>query len=220
MSFCTSHQAYSRRKRESVRRLKLALAQDRLTLRYQPIFAAADGRAEAAEALLRWRQPDEESDDLGKLLLAAERSPVIFALEAWAIEVCFRDAAWWHAEALPGLRVNLNLSAREFQRADLLPTLTRALETHRLDAERVTLEVTETSAIHEPEAVSRIRAADARTSGNSPVACAWTVRYASRRATRTCTSARAHWAWSEAGSASQWGASSLPSADRRRSHRA
>jgi EAL domain-containing protein (putative c-di-GMP-specific phosphodiesterase class I) len=151
-----SHEAYSQRKRESIRRLKLALAEDRLTLRYQPIFAAADGQAEAAEALLRWRHPDDESDELGTLLLAAERSPVIFALEAWAISVCFQDAAWWQAEALPGLRVNLNLSAREFQRSQLLSALTRALETHHLDPAGVTLELTETSAIHEPKAVSRM----------------------------------------------------------------
>jgi EAL domain-containing protein (putative c-di-GMP-specific phosphodiesterase class I) len=159
-----SHQAHAQRKRESIRRLKLAQAEGRLTLKYQPIFAAADGRALSAEALLRWRRPEEESDDLSELLLAAERSPVIFALEAWAIEVCFRDAAAWQSGPLPDLRVNLNLSAREFHRADLLTRLTRALAEARLDPARLTLEVTETSAIHEPEQVSkmleRLRAMD------------------------------------------------------------
>lgn len=48
-----SDQAHEQRKRESIRRLKVALAEGRLTLKYQPIFAAADGRALSAEALLR-----------------------------------------------------------------------------------------------------------------------------------------------------------------------
>jgi EAL domain-containing protein (putative c-di-GMP-specific phosphodiesterase class I) len=149
-----SQKAQSVRKRESIRRLKLALAEGRLTLKYQPIFAAADGRPLSAEALLRWRHPERESDDLAHLLRAAESSPVIFALEAWAIDVCFRDAAAWQSGPLPDLRVNLNLSAREFRRADLPARLRQALAAARLDPARLTLEVTETSAIHEPEPVS------------------------------------------------------------------
>ena len=142
------------RKRESIRRLKQALAEQRLVLQYQPIFRAHDLSPVAAEALLRWRSPAAEADDLGDLLHAAERSPVIFALENWAMEVCFRDAAAWQAGPLPDLRVNLNLSAREFQRPDLLVRVMDARERHRLDPAKLTLEITETSAIGAPEDVA------------------------------------------------------------------
>jgi EAL domain-containing protein (putative c-di-GMP-specific phosphodiesterase class I) len=144
------------RKRESVRRLKEALAQDRLTLLYQPIFRARDRKPTTAEALLRWRRPHEEADDLGGLLAAAERSPVIFALEVWAMRACFREAAAWQRGALPDLRVNLNLSAREFQRGDLPRKVLRELHAAGLDPARLTLEITETSAIHDPAEVARI----------------------------------------------------------------
>jgi EAL domain-containing protein (putative c-di-GMP-specific phosphodiesterase class I) len=143
------------RARESVRRLKQAMADDRLALRYQPIFRAADRRPVAAEALLRWRRPEQEEDDLGALLAAAERSPVIFALETWGMQACFRDAAAWQSGPLPGLRVNLNLSAREFRRKDLLPRVVRALEAQALDPRQVTLEITESSAIHSPDETAR-----------------------------------------------------------------
>jgi EAL domain-containing protein (putative c-di-GMP-specific phosphodiesterase class I) len=142
------------RKRESIRRLKQALAEHRLALRYQPIFRAHDLSPVAAEALLRWRSPAAEVDDLGDLLHAAERSPVIFALENWAMEVCFRDAAAWQAGPLPDVRVNLNLSAREFQRPDLLVRVMDARERHGLDPAKATLEITETSAIGAPEDVA------------------------------------------------------------------
>ena len=144
------------RKRESIRRLKLAMAEDRLTLLYQPIFSAAGRRAVTAEALLRWRHPDREEDDLGLLLAAAERSPVIFALETWAMRECFRDAAAWQAGPLPELRVNLNLSAREFQRGELPRRVRRELDRAGMDPARLTLEITETSAIHGPDDVARI----------------------------------------------------------------
>lgn len=149
-----SPRADQMRKRESVRRLKQALAEQRLALRYQPIFRAHDLAPVAAEALLRWRSPEAEADDLGDLLEAAERSPVIFALENWAMEVCFRDAAAWQAGPLPNLRVNLNLSAREFQRPDLLVRVRDARERHGLDPAKLTLEITETSAIGAPEDVA------------------------------------------------------------------
>jgi EAL domain-containing protein (putative c-di-GMP-specific phosphodiesterase class I) len=136
--------------------LKQALADDRLVLEYQPIVRATDRRPVAAEALLRWRWPDEEVDSLGDLLAAAEHSPVIFALETWAMGICFQDAASWQSGPLAGMRVNLNLSAREFRRADLLPRLGRALQRTRFDPAQLTLEITESSAIHSPDDAIRI----------------------------------------------------------------
>ena len=144
------------RKRESIRRLKLAMAEDRLTLLYQPIFRATDRRPVAAEALLRWRRPRAEDDDVAELLAAAEHSPVIFALEAWAMGQCFREAAAWQRGPLPDLRVNLNLSAREFQRSSLPRRVQRELQRAGMDPARLTLEITETSAIHDPDEVARV----------------------------------------------------------------
>jgi EAL domain-containing protein (putative c-di-GMP-specific phosphodiesterase class I) len=149
-----SPQAHKVRQRESIRRLKLALAENRLVLDYQPIFQARNGKPVAAEALLRWRYPDQEAEVLGDLLQAAEDSPVIFTLETWAMHVCFRDAASWQSGPLPDVRVNLNLSAREFRREDLADRLTQAMEESRVDPGRVTLEITETSAIGAPEEVA------------------------------------------------------------------
>lgn len=138
----------SLRKRESIRRLKEALAEDRLALHYQPIVDLATGRPVSAEALLRWRQPQAEQGTLTDLAAAAEHSPVIFALERWTMDRCCREAAVWQRGPLPGLRVNLNLSAREFQRARLPAILRKAFDRTEMDPARVTLEVTESSAIH------------------------------------------------------------------------
>lgn len=132
-------------KREAIRRLKQALAEDRFVLHYQPIVNTADGRVESVEALLRWRRPGEDKDDLAELITSAERSPVIFKLENWTLEQAFGAARGWQDAGVNGVRVGVNLSAREFPRADLVGRVRRRLARARLAPERVALEITETS---------------------------------------------------------------------------
>jgi len=133
------------RKRTAIQRLKKALVEDRLVPLYQPIVSARDSRVERVEALLRWRKPKKERETLTDLIWAAERSPVIFKLENWILDRSFQAAAAWRKAGLTGVRVNVNLSAREFPRADLVARLTRRLGGAHLDPSGVGLEITETS---------------------------------------------------------------------------
>jgi EAL domain-containing protein (putative c-di-GMP-specific phosphodiesterase class I) len=134
-------------KREAIRRLKAAMADDRFVLHYQPIVGAHDGCAVAAEALLRWRSPEREGDAIAELIQAAERSPVIFKLENWALGQALRDARGWRDQGLDGLRVAVNLSAREFPRVNLLRRVAQQLSAVGLPASALALEITESSAV-------------------------------------------------------------------------
>jgi EAL domain-containing protein (putative c-di-GMP-specific phosphodiesterase class I) len=142
------------RKREAIRRLKAALAEQRFVLHYQPFVAAPDLRIAGVEALLRWRTPDDEQDDLTDLVLQAERSPVIFKLENWTLDQALRAAQAWQQAGLTGLRVNVNHSAREFPRADLVRRFKRRLAAAGLDPTTIGLEITETSSMREFSAVA------------------------------------------------------------------
>ena len=92
--------------------------------------------------------------NLTDLIWAAERSPVIFKLENWILDRSFQAAAAWEKAGLPDVRVNVNLSAREFPRADLVGRVTRWLAAARLDPSGVGLEITETSSMQSFEAVA------------------------------------------------------------------
>jgi EAL domain-containing protein (putative c-di-GMP-specific phosphodiesterase class I) len=142
------------RKREAIRELKDAMAGDRLRLLYQPVVNVTDGRVERVEALLRWRKPKQEAATLTDLIWSAERSPVIFKLENWILDQSFRDAAGWKAAGLEGVRVNVNLSAREFPRADLVGRVARRLRSARLPPAAIGLEITETSSMRRFDEVS------------------------------------------------------------------
>lgn len=141
------------RQRECIRILKQALAEDRLVVHYQPIVEARSRRPVSVEALLRWRDDHGDNDPLPGLVKAAERSPVIFQLERWAIERSCREAASWPS-ALRDLRINLNVSAREFDRGGFALRLTRMVRRSGVEPRRVTLEITETSALRDPETVA------------------------------------------------------------------
>jgi EAL domain-containing protein (putative c-di-GMP-specific phosphodiesterase class I) len=142
------------RKREAIRQLKGALEEERFILHYQPIVAARDARVAGVEALLRWRKPKKEQESLTTLIGAVERSPVIFKLENWTLGRAFDAASAWQGAGLAGLRVNVNLSAREFPRADLVGRVTRRLESAGLPPSVVGLEITETSGMSDFAAVA------------------------------------------------------------------
>jgi EAL domain-containing protein (putative c-di-GMP-specific phosphodiesterase class I) len=133
-------------KREAIRRLKVALVGDRFVLHYQPIVDARDGRAVSAEALIRWRDPDEDPDAIRELLQSAERSPVIFKLENWALDQALQAASEWRDAGLT-LRVGVNLSAREFPRTDLSGRIRYRLSAAGLPPSALALEITESSGI-------------------------------------------------------------------------
>jgi EAL domain-containing protein (putative c-di-GMP-specific phosphodiesterase class I) len=141
------------RKREAVRRLKQALAGDDLFLHYQPLADAATGRPVSVEALLRWSAERYEGE-LAQLICAAERSPLIFRLENWTLKQALGTAAAWESEPLASLRLNVNISARGFDRKELAARVLRQAEDAGFPARKLALEITETSALRDLDDVA------------------------------------------------------------------
>jgi EAL domain-containing protein (putative c-di-GMP-specific phosphodiesterase class I) len=140
-------------KREAIHRLKTALEGERFMLCYQPIVSIADARVDRVEALLRWRTPQPEQALLTDLIWSAERSPVIFGLENWTLHQACHAASAWRGAGL-ALRVNVNVSTRQFTRADLVDRLTRQLSSTGLQPHGLGLEITETSRMSDFTAVA------------------------------------------------------------------
>jgi len=121
--------------------LDRALDEKNLVLLYQPIHDVKTGAVIAAEALLRQRRESGEIREAGIITAAAEDGPELFQLDSWVVHAACRDAAQWQ-----NVRLNINLSPREFQEGDLLARLPSLLDPHNLN-----LEITETSYIDDPE---------------------------------------------------------------------
>lgn len=123
-----------------------------LLLVYQPIHDARTGSVVAAEALLRQRRESGEIREASVIQEAAEESSgsELFTLDHLLVKQAWMDAALWQ-RSHPEVRLNVNLSPREFQEGNVLPRLEGLVSSCGIDRHKVNLEITETSYIEKPE---------------------------------------------------------------------
>lgn len=133
-----------------------ALDNDELTLFYQPKYCAPRGPIIGFEALLRWQHPARGLLTPDKFLPMAEKTGMIVTIGNWVINEACRQLHSWHLQGHPHWSVAVNLSALQFEQCNLVETVTTALAKHQIPAELLTLEVTETTAMRDPEESVRI----------------------------------------------------------------
>jgi diguanylate cyclase (GGDEF)-like protein len=124
--------------------LRGAESRNELQLHYQPVVNLDDGSPVGFEALVRW-QPDGHLLHLpADFIELAEETGEILPIGRWVIaEGCRRVRAWQTRYGMPGLRLYVNLSARQFRDPGLVPMIVSALARTGLDASSLTLEITE-----------------------------------------------------------------------------
>ncbi|HVT59268.1 MAG TPA: EAL domain-containing protein [Thermoanaerobaculia bacterium] len=131
--------------------LRKALAQGELMLLYQPVLDAASGRIEGVEALLRWQHPVRGLLQPADFLWIAELSGLSNPIDLWVLGTACRDAQSWHDQGADWLRIAVNLSARPFQRSDLIERVKDVLWETGLPSSCLELEITETLAMQNAE---------------------------------------------------------------------
>ncbi len=144
--------------------LRAAIEQGGLELHYQPIHNVATGHVEALEALVRWRHPVHGMMDPSRFVHIAEESGLIHALGERVLDTACADLHAWHTQGFPQLRMAVNLSAREFDRADLVDCVVDTLKRHAVPADSLELEITESALVEDIDAVAD-RAGHLRRSG-------------------------------------------------------
>jgi diguanylate cyclase (GGDEF)-like protein len=136
--------------------LWLAKDNNELRLFYQPKFCAPRGPIIGFEALLRWQHPRRGLLAPDVFLPLAEKTGLIVTMGNWVIDEACRQLREWHLQGNTDWSVAVNLSALQFEQAGLVETVVNALETHRIPPELLTLEVTETTAMRNPDESVRI----------------------------------------------------------------
>jgi diguanylate cyclase (GGDEF)-like protein/PAS domain S-box-containing protein len=133
--------------------LQSGLERGELRLFYQPIVNLDNGEMVGAEALIRWQHPERGLLTPDKFLPVAEESGLIVQVGSWAVgEACRRLRDWdrLNGHGSPfGLAVNL--SARELTHPDVVTTVLNAVRRSALDPHRLTIEVTESTAMADRE---------------------------------------------------------------------
>jgi EAL domain-containing protein (putative c-di-GMP-specific phosphodiesterase class I) len=137
--------------------LRRAVETGALTLSFQPICELSSGRITSFEALARWTNEDGIKLSPNDFIPVAEETGLIVPLGRWAMDEAARTIAEWDCRAGGdcGVRVAVNLSAIQLQR-DQVPTMVReALDRHGIDGTRLTLELTESAIVTDPDRISR-----------------------------------------------------------------
>lgn len=135
--------------------LRAAIDSDGLELYYQPKRHLADGRIDAAEALVRWTRPGRGMVSPEQFVTVAEETGNIGRLTRWVLARGIAQAAELARAGHP-MRISINLSARDIGDMELPDRVADLLRVHRLPATSLTLEVTESAVIGEPEAALQV----------------------------------------------------------------
>lgn len=144
--------------------LRMALAGEEFELFYQPLVNLKSGRIATCEALLRWNHPVRGTVSPVDIIPVAEDMGLIVDLGRWILrKACMECMKWPEA-----VSVAVNFSPQQFHQRDVLSEVRYALEVSGLPADRLEIEITESSLLHNTQlthdVLSQLRAIGVRIS--------------------------------------------------------
>lgn len=123
--------------------LRSAVEHDELRLHYQPQAEPHSLRVVGVEALVRWQHPELGWVPASEIVSIAEESGLIVPLGRWVIRQAVRQAQAWREQGIDGLRMAVNISARQARDEDFVDFIATALERTGGSPELLELEITE-----------------------------------------------------------------------------
>jgi diguanylate cyclase (GGDEF)-like protein/PAS domain S-box-containing protein len=139
--------------------LRLALDRGQFELHYQPQFSVSGRRITGMEALVRWRHPRRGLIPPNNFIPLAEENGLIVRLSDWVINEACRQMAEWAAQGFSDFTIAVNISPREFERADFVQRILRPIAQHKVDPGRLEVEITESLLMSDAEAIiDKVRA--------------------------------------------------------------
>jgi diguanylate cyclase (GGDEF)-like protein/PAS domain S-box-containing protein len=148
--FCSSELKACAKERLSLETaLRKALKQKELELYYQPKIVLETGKLAGAEALLRWHHPEWGIITPDRFIGIAEDTGLIIELGEWVLREACRTACEWNRVGNVRLKVAINLSARQFDKKNLVETIRMILADTACRPEWVEMEITESLLLEE-----------------------------------------------------------------------
>lgn len=148
---------------EAVARLDLesdlikALEDKEFSLFYQPIVHLESGVISGFEALIRWKQEKRGLISPSDFIPVVEETGMIIPLGEWILKTACQQIKAWN-EKFPGLslKMNVNLSRRQFDQTDLVPQIEVVLSQLNLPGHFLQLEITESMIMRDVEAAHKL----------------------------------------------------------------
>ncbi|MGN6482645.1 putative bifunctional diguanylate cyclase/phosphodiesterase, partial [Luteibacter sp.] len=135
--------------------LREALQRGELDVEYQPKRHLHDGSLAGVEALARWHHPVRGDVPPSVFVAVAERSGLIHGLGEYVLRAVLAQVQAWDKAGRHVDYVAINLSMHELSRPAFVETLHRVVRSFGVDPTRIRFELTESTAMREPEETLR-----------------------------------------------------------------
>ncbi len=119
-------------------------------LLYQPTFDLQSKTVTGVEALIRWRHPSRGVIAPDQFIPLAEATGMIVPIGRWVLTEACLQAAEWHRRGYP-IGIAVNVSGRQLDSDRFLDDVSEALIHSGLDPVTLTLEITETRLMEDPD---------------------------------------------------------------------
>ena len=136
--------------------LQEALKKNQFVLHYQPIFDLDSGQMVAAEALVRWLDPERGLIPPNDFIPVAEDSGLIGAIGTWVIRQTCMQSNQWRQDGLRSVPVAVNLSSYQLRNDEVVDVVRRAMAHSELPPHSISIELTESMVMEDPERVISI----------------------------------------------------------------
>lgn len=130
--------------------LKDAIRNSELNLYYQPKLSLSDHSVIGVETLLRWQHPTNGFISPEEIIELAEETGQIDTLTEFIFRQAIIDSNLWKDEGYD-LNTSINISVANLHSGHLVVSLGRVLSENQLDASNITLELTESGMMANPE---------------------------------------------------------------------
>ena len=130
--------------------LRQAIEREELILHYQPKAALSTGQVTEVEALVRWQRPEHGMVPPAEFIPLAEHTGLIRQISAYVLDAALRQLRVWLDAGLD-MTVAVNLSARNLVEPDLPGQIADLLLRRGVPADRLVLEITESTIMADPE---------------------------------------------------------------------
>jgi len=146
--------AHYRQRIELENDLRTALERDEFELFFQPQVSVSQRRVIAVEALIRWHHPIHGLLSPASFVQVAEEVGLINGISRWVVDRAARQLAQWREEGHRDLRMSFNLSPHDFDREGIVESIRECLETHKVPAAAMDVEITESVMMQDTAAVT------------------------------------------------------------------
>lgn len=142
-------------KAQMANKLQSGIENEEFTLFYQPQFKLNTGEIIGMEALIRWFHPEEGFISPAEFIPIAEETGQIYKVEQWVFNRALEQKKQWEEDGFRHLELSINLSAKTLASDIHFEKLETLLSTFSIDYSKISIEITETTAISNIDLVVR-----------------------------------------------------------------